>query len=174
MLPFRVIQLEQYRTLHENITRLSLPEFRYSELSLIARSSSSPRLLELNRQIQELKRCVTYRKQTTETCSNRQKIQKRWPSISKSTSLSSTRDFAASTSRNMVHPTQKNEGFLAKWAPTSNRNWVKNRTYRKQTTKPCLTGARTHIREFRKSLKTDPIPDIFFAPIPSPKSRGIA
>jgi hypothetical protein len=31
---------------------------------------------------------------------------------------------------------------------TSNRFWVKNRTYRKQTIKPCLTGARTHIRIF--------------------------
>jgi hypothetical protein len=30
----------------------------------------------------------------------------------------------------------------------SNRFWVKNRTCRKQTIKPCLTGARTHIRIF--------------------------
>jgi len=28
----------------------------------------------------------------------------------------------------------------------SNRNWSKNRSYRKQMTKPCLTGARTAIR----------------------------
>jgi hypothetical protein len=62
MLPFRVIQLEQYRTLHENIARLCLPEFRYSEISLVAQSSAGPKLLKLNRQIQELKRRVTYRK----------------------------------------------------------------------------------------------------------------
>ena len=30
----------------------------------------------------------------------------------------------------------------------SNRFWAKNRTSRKQTIKPCLTGARTHIRIF--------------------------
>jgi hypothetical protein len=30
----------------------------------------------------------------------------------------------------------------------SNRFWPKNRSYRKQTIKPCLTGARTHIRRF--------------------------
>jgi hypothetical protein len=30
----------------------------------------------------------------------------------------------------------------------SNRFWAKNRTYRKQTIKPCLTGARTAIRLF--------------------------
>jgi hypothetical protein len=38
--------------------------------------------------------------------------------------------------------------FFAKWAPTSNRKWAKSRCYRKQMTKPCLTEARTHIRDF--------------------------
>jgi len=42
----------------------------------------------------------------------------------------------------------KNERIFAKWAPTSNRFWPKNRCYRKQRTKPCLTGARTHIKDF--------------------------
>jgi hypothetical protein len=37
--------------------------------------------------------------------------------------------------------------FSALCTPTSNRKWVKNRCYRKQTTKPSLTGARTHIRD---------------------------
>src|ERR1700726_1913874 len=58
----------------------------------------------------------------------------------------SRRDFANVSSQNMGCLTQKNESVLAKWAPTSNRFWVKNRSYRKQTTKPCLTGTRTHIR----------------------------
>jgi hypothetical protein len=40
------------------------------ELPLIARSSSGCKLLELNRQIPELERPVTSRKQTAETCSN--------------------------------------------------------------------------------------------------------
>ena len=42
----------------------------------------------------------------------------------------------------------KIERFFAKWAPTSNRQWPANRCYRKQRIKPCLTGARTHIRDF--------------------------
>jgi len=40
------------------------------------------------------------------------------------------------------------EGFFAKWAPTSNRKWPKNRCYRKQRSKPCLTEARTHFNDF--------------------------
>jgi hypothetical protein len=74
----------------------------------------------------------------------------------------------------MARPTPKNEGFLAKWAPTSNRQWVKNRSGRKQRIKPFLTGTRTHIRDFQKPLKMDPIPDLFFAPISGAKSKGIA
>jgi hypothetical protein len=147
MLAFDVIKLEQHRDLQENAARLCLPEFRYSELSLVARSSSGPKLSKLNRQIPELKRRVTSRKQTTETCSNRQKIQKRFHPISKSASFSSARDFDTSATRKMQPVATKNEAILAKWAPTSNRNWPANRCYRKQTIKPCLTGARTHIRE---------------------------
>src|ERR1700683_486563 len=40
----------------------------------------------------------------------------------------------------------KIECFLAKWAPTSNRHKP-----RKQSIKPCLTGARTYIGEMAKS-----------------------
>src|SRR5579862_5333251 len=59
---------------------------------------------------------------------------------------SSDRDFQRFSSRNMGCLTQKNETVLAKWAPTSNRKWPTNRCHRKQTTKPFLTEARTHIR----------------------------
>ena len=38
-------------------------------------------------------------------------------------------------------------GDLAKWSPTSNRFWVKNRSYRKQIIKPSLTGSRTAVRK---------------------------
>ncbi len=62
----------------------------------------------------------------------------------------SRRDFANVSAQNMGYPTQKNEAVLAKWAPTSNRQWPTNRSYRKQTTKPFLTGARTHIRPARR------------------------
>jgi len=58
----------------------------------------------------------------------------------------SRRDFANVSAQNMGCLTQKNEPVLTKWPPTSNRFWVKNRCYTKQTTKPCLTGTRTHIR----------------------------
>ena|ERR1700728_855275 len=45
----------------------------------------------------------------------------------------------------------KIERFFAKQAPTSNRKWTKSRCYRKQTTKPSLTEARTAIKELAKS-----------------------
>src|ERR1700723_1456484 len=57
----------------------------------------------------------------------------------------SQRDFANFSAQNMGRLTQKNETALAKWAPTSNRFWLTNRCYRKQTIKPRLTEARTHI-----------------------------
>jgi hypothetical protein len=60
---------------------------------------------------------------------------------------SSTPDFASATTRKIEPLARKNGAILAKWAPTSNRNRPINRCYRKQTIKPRLTGARTHIRE---------------------------
>jgi hypothetical protein len=136
MLPFRVIQLEQYRTLQQNPANPSL-------------EGSSP-LPELSS------------KRNFATRSRR---------------LSgpfSPGDSAAQHARNMVRPIQENEAFLAKWAPTSNRFWVKNRCCTKQKTKPRLTGARTAFREFQKSLKMDPNFGLFFAPISGAKSGGIA
>jgi len=50
----------------------------------------------------------------------------------------SRRDFANVSAQNAGCFTQKNETVLAKWAPTSNRFWLTNRSYTKQTTKPCL------------------------------------
>jgi hypothetical protein len=174
MLPFRVIQLEQYRVPQRDAARLCHPEFRYSELSLVAQSSSGPKLSRLNRQIPELKRRVTYRKQTTATCSNRQKIQKRLRPISRSTSLSSARDFTSSQSQNAACLMRGIGPFFQSGCTTSNRFWTENRCYRKQMIKPCLTGARTVIKEFQKPLKMDPIFDVFFAPISDAKSEGTA
>jgi hypothetical protein len=65
----------------------------------------------------------------------------------------SRRDFASASAQNMACFTQKNETVLAKWAPTSNRQWLTNRSYTKQTTKPRLTGTRTHIRLSLNSTK---------------------
>jgi hypothetical protein len=65
----------------------------------------------------------------------------------------SRRDFANVSAQNMGCLPQKNEPALTKWAPTSNRQWPTNRCYRKQTTKPCLTGTRTHIRPSRNFTK---------------------
>jgi len=59
---------------------------------------------------------------------------------------SSRRAFTIVSAQNTSCLKQKNEPVLAKWAPTSNRQWPANRCYRKQTTKPRLTGTRTHIR----------------------------
>ena len=174
MLPFRVIQLEQYRALQQSAAKPCVPQFRYSELSLVAQSFSGPKLIKLNRQIPEFKRPVTYRKQTTETCSNRQKIQKRWPPISKSTGFSSARDLDTSAPRKMEPLATKNETVFQSGCTTSNRFWVKNRSYRKQTTKPCLTGSRFARKDFQKSAKMNPNFGLFFAPISGANSRGIA
>jgi hypothetical protein len=40
-------------------------------------------------------------------------------------------------------PATKQPSKIVRVPDISNRNWLKNRSYRKQTTKPCLTGART-------------------------------
>jgi hypothetical protein len=142
-----VIQIEQHRALQQNAARARLPEFRRSELSLIVRCSSSCKLLKLNRQIPRLERHLTYRKQTTETCSNRQKIQKRACSIFKLTSPLSSRDLDTSATRKMDLPPRENDAISRSGHTTSNRKWPTSRCHRKQTIKPCLTEARTHIRE---------------------------
>jgi|ERR1700722_275001 len=59
---------------------------------------------------------------------------------------SSRRDFTIVSGQNTCCLTQKNGPVLPKWASTSNRQWPTNRSYRKQVTKPFLTGTRTHIR----------------------------
>jgi hypothetical protein len=174
MLPFRVINLEQHRALQQNAAKLCLPEFRDPELSLVLQSSSGPKLTKLNRQILELERPVTCRKQTKETCSNRQKIQKRWPPNSKSTGFSSARDIDTSAPRKMEPLATKNETVFQSGCTTSNRFWVKNRSNRKQTIKPCLTGSRFARKDFQKSAKMNPNFGLFFAPISGAKSRGIA
>ena len=174
MLPFRVIQLEQYRALQQNPAKLCLPEFRYSELSLVAQSPAGPGLLKLNRQILELERPVTCRKQTKETSSNRQEIQKRWPPISKSPSFSSARDLDTSAPRKMEPLATKNETVFQSGCTTSTRFWPKSRSYRKQTIKPFLLGATTAPREFQLFAKMYPNFGLFFPSISGAKSRGIA
>jgi hypothetical protein len=134
-----VIQIEQHRALHQNAAKVYFRDLPGSELPLIARSSSGRKLLELNRQIPELEDPVTSRKQTAETCSNRQKIQKRLRAISKSASLLPARDFASLVPGNVVLSTPKN------------RLYSESRGYRKQTMKPFLLGATTAYRETASS-----------------------
>jgi len=112
MLPFGVIQIEQYRAQQQNAAELYLPH-----LPLATKPPSARKLTNSNRQIPDL-------------------LSDRF----------SRRDFANVSAQNMGCLTRKNEPVLAKWAPTSNRKWPTNRCYRKQTTKPFLTEARTHIR----------------------------
>src|ERR1700722_6614767 len=147
MLAFDVINLEQHRALQQNAARACLRRSRDSEVPLIALPLSGCKLSKLNRQIPELKRRVTSGKQAADTCSNRQRLQKRSRPISESTSFSSARDLDTSATRKMEPLATKNEAVLAKWSPTSNRKWRANRCYRKQTIKPCLTEARTRFRE---------------------------
>jgi hypothetical protein len=169
-----VIQLEQYRVLQQNAAKLCFPEFRYSELSFVPQSPAGPRLSKLNRQILELERPVTCRKQTKETCSNRQKIQKRWPPISKSTGFLSARDLDTSAPRKMEPLATKNQTVSQSGCTTSTRFWSKSRSYRKQATKPFLPGATTAPRDFSLFAKMNPNFALFFASIPAAKSEGIS
>jgi hypothetical protein len=56
--------------------------------------------------------------------------------------------FQAQPSSPKASPTTEKRREIAQFSDISNRFWCKNRSYRKQKTKPCLTGARTHIRHF--------------------------
>jgi hypothetical protein len=155
MLAFGVINLEQHRALQQNTARARHPELSGLELPLIARSSRGLKLSKLNRQIPELNRRVTSRKQTTETCSNRQKIQKRSHLFSKSTGSSWAPDLDTSATRKMGLPPRENEALLQSAHTISTRFWSKSRSCRKQTTKPFLPGATTACSEtaFRRIFR---------------------
>src|ERR1700722_14565782 len=116
MLPFGVIQIEQYRALQQKAAKLYLPHF-----PLATKLPSERKLTKLDRQIPH-------------------------PLPDRL----SRRDSANVSAQNMGCLKQKNQTDLDKWAPTSNRKCSTNRCYRKQTTKPFLTGARTHIRPARR------------------------
>jgi hypothetical protein len=68
-----VIQLKQFRALHQPSGKLYLFDLGLPLIELISRR----KFTKLNRQIEEVEHLVTCRKQTTETWANRQKIQKR-------------------------------------------------------------------------------------------------
>ena len=62
----------------------------------------------------------------------------------------SGQNFAGYDIQNTGHPTPKNEPFSQGESVGSNRFWVKNRSYRKQTIKPLLTGSRIASSDFTK------------------------
>src|ERR1700722_19516416 len=62
----------------------------------------------------------------------------------------SPQDFAGLHSQNTDLQPRKNELFSQSDRTTSNRNWPKNRSYRKQTAKACLTGTRIALWRFTK------------------------
>jgi hypothetical protein len=126
MLPFGVIQIEQYRAQQQNAAELYLPR-----LPLAPKLPSEHKLTKSNREIPDL-------------LSDRL----------------SRRDFANVSTKNMGGLKKKNDAVLAKWAPTSNRKCSTNRSYRKQTTKPFLTWARTHIRPARRGALSLSLPKI--------------
>ena len=64
----------------------------------------------------------------------------------------SERVSAGCDSQNTRRPTKKNEALWRRWSPTSNRFWVKNRSYRKQMIKPFLAGVRTALGNHRAAL----------------------
>ena len=63
------------------------------------------------------------------------------------------RDFAGSDYRTTERPMRENETFSQSGHTTSNRDWSKYRSYRKQMIKPCLTGARTSFYEITKIVQ---------------------
>src|ERR1700730_4731314 len=62
----------------------------------------------------------------------------------------SRRDFASSAHQNTASPTRKKELFSQSGCATSNRNGSKNRSYRKQTIKPCLTESQNRTKASSK------------------------
>ena len=64
------------------------------------------------------------------------------------TAVTSPRKYQARRTSTKTFPTPEKRRELPHFSGISNRFWPKNRSYRKQTIKPCLTGAKTHIRHF--------------------------
>jgi hypothetical protein len=121
MLPFRVTQIEQHRALQQEAATLFLPEICRPEFSRATRSSSGRKHPKLNRQIPELDHAVTLRKQTAETCSNGQKIEKCLRTFSAFISFLPAQVFAVSNSRNMGRSTRENERISQSGFSTSTR-----------------------------------------------------
>jgi hypothetical protein len=61
----------------------------------------------------------------------------------------SPRKFQARSASPKTFPTPEKRRELPHFSGISNRFWPKNRSYRKQMIKPCLTGARTAISDLR-------------------------
>jgi hypothetical protein len=68
----------------------------------------------------------------------------------------SRQDFVGYDSQTTDHSTPKNETFWGRGCTTSNRHTPKNRSYRKQTIKPLLTGSRIAFKEFTKLWHSHP------------------
>jgi hypothetical protein len=116
MLAFRVIQIEQHRTLQQRPANLSRPELCRSNFSLANRSLPDTLHGKLNR-LAELDRAVAPRKQTAENSSNRQKIQKRLSSISAPGNFFSTQNFANCDSQSTELPMRKKGRFSQSGRP---------------------------------------------------------
>jgi hypothetical protein len=68
----------------------------------------------------------------------------------------SRQDFAGYGSQTTKHSAPKNEPFSGSGCTSSNRHRPKNRSYRKQTIKPCLTGTRIAVMDFTKLRHSHP------------------
>src|ERR1700733_359688 len=68
----------------------------------------------------------------------------------------SCQNFAGYDIQNTGHPMPKNQPFARAGSTTSNRFWGKNRSYRKQTIKPLLTGSRIASNDFTKLQHSHP------------------
>ena len=121
MLPFRVTQIEQRRALQQKAAPLSVPDICRPNFRLVSRPASSRKRPKLNRQIPELYRAVTLRKQTAITCSNRQKIQKCLQAFSARISSLSAQNFAGSNPRDRGRSTRENPLWSQSGCTTSIR-----------------------------------------------------
>jgi hypothetical protein len=82
--------------------------------------------------------------------------------------LLSPQNFAGHAIQNTRHTTPKNETFSQGESVSSNRFWVKNRSHRKQTIKPLLTGSRIASNDFAKLQHFRPRKP---ARIPAPRAK---
>ena len=97
-----------------------------------------------------LRRGAVRRRSAAVDCARFRAAEQRYPLVNtRSTAhVAYSRKFQVGPTGQKTSSTPKKRRENPQISGISNRFWPKNRSYRKQTIKPCLTGARMHIKDF--------------------------